>query len=142
MRTGGAAVGNSGRDAGLLRDKVVLVTGASRGIGAAAARLFATEGACVVLASRAADALEAVASGIRDEGGVADALPCDLAEPDSIHAAVRGVETLHGRLDGAFNNGAANQRPGPLDTTSDEDIDRMFTVNFRAQWTLMTLEAE
>ncbi|MEV5410093.1 SDR family oxidoreductase [Thermopolyspora sp. NPDC052614] len=126
---------------GLLAGKVVLITGASRGIGAAAARLFAREGAAVVLAARTTDALDRVVAEIRAGGGVADAVTMDLADRASIRAAVDQVEKLHGRLDGAFNNGAAGQRPGPLDTTSDEDIDRQFAVNFRAHWTAMTAEA-
>ncbi|SDK61070.1 NAD(P)-dependent dehydrogenase, short-chain alcohol dehydrogenase family [Nonomuraea maritima] len=128
---------------GLLTGKVVLITGASRGIGAAAARLFAREGASVVLAARGVDALQKIVAEIRADGGVADAVPLDLADRASIRAAVDHVEKLHGRLDGAFNNGAAGQRrPGPLDTTADEDIDEQFTVNFRAHWTAMTAEAE
>ncbi|MGP3776331.1 SDR family NAD(P)-dependent oxidoreductase [Streptomyces sp. SDT5-1] len=126
---------------GLLSGKVVFITGASRGIGAAAARLFAREGAAVVLAARGTDALERVVAEIRAEGGVADAVRLDLADPDSVRAAVDRAEELHGRLDGAFNNGAAAQRPGPLHTTSDEDIDVQFAVNFRGQWTAMTCEA-
>jgi short chain dehydrogenase len=102
---------------GLLTGRVVFITGASRGIGAAAARLFAQEGAAVVLAARSADALDRVVTEVR-------------------------VEELHGRLDGAFNNGAAfQQQPGPLDTTSDEDIDEQFAVNFRAHWTAIRTEA-
>ena len=65
----------------------------------------------------------------------------DLADRASIRAAVDRVEELHGRLDGAFNNGAAIQHPGPLDTTSDEDIDEQFAVNFRAHWTAMNAQA-
>jgi NAD(P)-dependent dehydrogenase (short-subunit alcohol dehydrogenase family) len=126
---------------GLLAGKVVLITGASRGIGAAAARLFAREGAAVVLAARGADALGKVVAEVRADGGTADAVTMDLAERESIRAAVGRVAELHGRLDGAFNNGAAIQQPGPLDTTSDEDIDRQFAVNFRAHWTAMTAEA-
>ncbi|WP_432945503.1 SDR family NAD(P)-dependent oxidoreductase [Kribbella sp. CA-253562] len=126
---------------GLLTGKVVLITGASRGIGAAAARLFTAEGAAVVLAARSTDALEQLVKDIRADGGVADAVPLDLADRASIRAAVDRVEQLHGRLDGAFNNGAAIQHPGPLDTTSDEDIDQQFAVNFRAHWTAMTAEA-
>jgi NAD(P)-dependent dehydrogenase (short-subunit alcohol dehydrogenase family) len=126
---------------GLLTGKVVFITGASRGIGAAAAQLFAREGAAVVLAARSADALDQVVAKVRADGGVADAVTVDLADRASIHAAVGRVEELHGRLDGAFNNGAAIQQPGPLDTTSDEDIDRQFAVNFRAHWTAMTAEA-
>ncbi|MEU7476270.1 SDR family oxidoreductase [Lentzea sp. NPDC042327] len=127
--------------AGLLTGKVVLITGASRGIGEAAARLFSREGAAVVLAARGADALDRVVTGIRAEGGVADAVVVDLADRDSIRAAVDRVEQLHGRLDGAFNNGAVVQQPGPLDTTSDETIDEQFVVNFRGHWTAMTAEA-
>ncbi|MGW2566018.1 SDR family NAD(P)-dependent oxidoreductase [Streptomyces sp. NPDC001537] len=127
---------------GLLTGKVVLITGASRGIGAAAARLFASEGAAVVLAARSTGALDAIVADIRADGGAADAVPLDLADRASIRAAVDHVEKLHGRLDGAFNNAAVPQQQfGPLDTTSDEDIDEQFAVNFRAHWTAMTAEA-
>ncbi|AEM86073.1 SDR family NAD(P)-dependent oxidoreductase [Streptomyces violaceusniger] len=126
---------------GLLTGKVVFITGASRGIGAAAARLFAAEGAAVVLAARSTDALDRIVTEVRADGGVADAVPLDLADRASVRAAVDRVEELHGRLDGAFNNGAAIQQPGPLETTSDEDIDEQFAVNFRSHWTAMTAEA-
>jgi len=126
---------------GLLAGKVMFITGASRGIGAAAARLFAQEGAAVVLAARSGGALGQVVAQIRADGGTADAVTMDLADPASIRAAVDRVDELHGRLDGAFNNGAAGQLPGPLDTTSDQDIDDQFAVNFRAHWTAMTAEA-
>jgi NAD(P)-dependent dehydrogenase (short-subunit alcohol dehydrogenase family) len=126
---------------GLLAGKVVFITGASRGIGAAAAQLFAREGASVVLGARGTDALAGVVETIRAAGGVADAVSLDLADPASIRAAVDRVATLHGRLDGAFNNGATIQHPGPLDGTSEEDIDQQFAVNFRAHWTAMTAEA-
>ena len=127
---------------GLLTGKVILITGASRGIGAAAARLFAHEGASVVLAARSTEALDGIVAGIRADGGVADAVTLDLADRASIRAAVDGVDELHGRLDGAFNNGAAGQQqPGPLDGTTDDDIDEQFVVNFRAHWTAMNAEA-
>jgi NAD(P)-dependent dehydrogenase (short-subunit alcohol dehydrogenase family) len=126
---------------GLLTGKVVFITGASRGIGEAAARLFAREGASVVLAARGTGALERIVSEIRTDGGVADSVTLDLADPASIRAAVARVDELHGRLDGAFNNGAAIQQPGPLDATSGDDIDAQFAVNFRAHWTAMTAEA-
>ncbi|GAA0343709.1 SDR family oxidoreductase [Actinoallomurus spadix] len=126
---------------GLLTGKVVFITGASRGIGAAAARLFAREGAAVVLAARDTAALDRIVTEIRAGGGAADAVTMDLADHASIRAAVGRVGELHGRLDGAFNNGGVAQRPGPLDATSDEDIDQQFAVNFRAHWIAMTAEA-
>jgi NAD(P)-dependent dehydrogenase (short-subunit alcohol dehydrogenase family) len=126
---------------GLLTGKVVFITGASRGIGAAAARLFAREGAAVVLAARSTDALQRIVTEVRADGGIADAVAMDLADRASIRDAVDRIAELHGRLDGAFNNGAAIQQPGPLDTTSDEDVDEQFAVNFRAHWTAMTAEA-
>jgi NAD(P)-dependent dehydrogenase (short-subunit alcohol dehydrogenase family) len=126
---------------GLLTGKVIFITGASRGIGAAAARLFTREGAAVVLAARSTDALDRIVSEIRADGGVADAVGVDLADRAGIRAAVDRVASLHGRLDGAFNNGGTAQQPGPLDTTSDADIDEQFAVNFRSHWTAMNAEA-
>ena len=127
---------------GLLTGKVVFITGASRGIGEAAARLFSREGATVMLAARGTEALDRIVTEIRAEGGIADAVALDLADQASVRAAVSHVEELHGRLDGAFNNGAAiQQQPGPLDITTDEDINEQFAVNFRSHWTAMTAEA-
>ncbi|MCD9879833.1 SDR family NAD(P)-dependent oxidoreductase [Streptomyces guryensis] len=131
---------SAGAPVGLLTGKVVFITGASRGIGAAAARLFASEGAAVVLAARSTDALDRIVKEIRADGGVADAVTMDLADRASIRAAVDRVGELYGRLDGAFNNGAVIQQPGPVDATTDEDIDEQFTVNFRSHWTAMNAE--
>ncbi|CCH88976.1 Short-chain dehydrogenase/reductase SDR [Modestobacter italicus] len=127
---------------GMLTGKVLFITGASRGIGAAAAQLFASQGASVVLAARNTAALDTLVAQIRDEGGTADAVAMDLSDRTSIRAAVDRVEHLHGRLDGAFNNGGVNQQDvGPLDTTSDDDIDEQFAVNFRSHWVAMVSEA-
>ncbi|MGJ0117880.1 SDR family NAD(P)-dependent oxidoreductase [Williamsia sp. MIQD14] len=125
---------------GLLADKVILITGASRGIGAAAAHLFAAEGAAVVLAARSTDALDRIVADIRATGGVADAVTVDLADAASIRSAVGRTAEMHGRLDGAFNNGGIVQQPGPLEATSDIDLDDQFAVNFRAHWVAMAAE--
>ncbi|RCK71200.1 SDR family NAD(P)-dependent oxidoreductase [Desertihabitans brevis] len=127
---------------GLLTDKVIFITGASRGIGAAAAHLFAAEGASVVLAARNTAALDTIVAEIRADGGTADAVAVDLSDRGSVRAAIDRVDQLHGRLDGAFNNaGVAQKQVGPLDTTTDENIDEQFAVNFLAHWTAMNAEA-
>ncbi len=125
---------------GLLDDKVAFVTGAGRGIGAAAARLFAREGAAVVLAARTEAQLKEVTAQVRDQGGVADYVVCDLSDSADVRAAVDRVVQLHGRLDFAFNNGAIGQTPGPLDGLPEAELDHVYSVNFRGQWLAMAAE--
>nr|WP_229925250.1 glucose 1-dehydrogenase [Streptomyces longispororuber] len=125
---------------GLLAGKVAFVTGAGRGIGAAAARLFAREGARVLLAARTEDELKKVAEGIRADGGTADHAVCDLADPASVRAAVDRCVERYGRLDVAFNNGATGQPPGPLDQLSEADFDHVSAVNFKGPWLAMAAE--
>ena len=124
----------------LLDGKVALITGAGRGIGAAAARLFAREGARVVLAARTETELDAVTDEIRAAGGVAHYLICDLSDAASVQAAVDRVIELHGRLDIAFNNGATIIPPGPMDLVREKDFDHIYAVNLRGCWLAMVAE--
>jgi NAD(P)-dependent dehydrogenase (short-subunit alcohol dehydrogenase family) len=125
---------------GLLAGKVAFITGAGRGIGAAAARLFAREGARVLLAARTEAQLKAVTEEIRAAGGTADFVVCDLADAASVRAAVDRTVALYGRLDVAFNNGATIQRPGPLDQLPEADFDHVYAVNLKGQWLAMAAE--
>lgn len=125
---------------GLLADKVAFITGAGRGIGAAAARLFAREGARVLLAARTEAQLKAVTEEVRTAGGVADYVLCDLADAASVRAAVDRAVDLHGRLDVAFNNGATIVPPGPMDQVLEADFDHVYAVNLRGPWLAMTAE--
>ncbi|MFH8342432.1 SDR family NAD(P)-dependent oxidoreductase [Streptomyces sp. AM6-12] len=126
--------------AGLLAGKVAFITGAGRGIGAAAARLFAREGARVLLAARTEEQLTAVAEEIRAAGGSADHVVCDLSDGASVRAAVDRAVERFGRLDVAFNNGATIQRPAPLDELPEADLDRIYTVNMKGVWLAMAAE--
>jgi len=88
----------------VLEGTVALVTGASSGIGAAAASALAAQGAAVALAARRRDRLEALAAGIRDQGGTALVLECDVRqEKQATDAVARTVGEL-GRLDTLINN--------------------------------------
>jgi NAD(P)-dependent dehydrogenase (short-subunit alcohol dehydrogenase family) len=126
----------------LLNEKIAFISGAGRGIGAAAARLFAREGAKVVLAARTEDQLKAVTEEIRAAGGTADYVVCDLADPSSVRAAVDRVLDRHGRLDVAFNNGATAIPPAPIDRVTLEDFDRLYEVNLRGTWLSMVAQVE
>ncbi|WP_330284425.1 SDR family NAD(P)-dependent oxidoreductase [Streptomyces sp. NBC_00588] len=130
----------SATTSGLLAGKVAFITGAGRGIGAAAARLFAREGARVLLAARTEAQLKAVVEEIRAAGGTADHVRCDLADPASVRVAVDRAVELYGRLDVAFNNGATAQRPGPMDQLPEADFDHVLAVNLKGPWLAMNAE--
>jgi NAD(P)-dependent dehydrogenase (short-subunit alcohol dehydrogenase family) len=95
-----------------LAGRVVFVTGASSGIGRAAVRRFAAEGASVVAASRRQGRLDEVVAEARAAGGEAMAVPCDVTDEASVRDAVAATVDRYGRLDGAFNNagGPGGQR--------------------------------
>ncbi|GAB2704587.1 SDR family NAD(P)-dependent oxidoreductase [Kitasatospora kifunensis] len=125
---------------GLLAGKVAFITGAGRGIGAAAARLFAREGARVLLAARTEAQLKAVTEEVRTAGGTADYVLCDLADATSVRAAVDRAVDLYGRLDVAFNNGATMVPPGPMDEVREADFDYVYAVNLKGPWLAMAAE--
>ncbi|CAH0498199.1 SDR family NAD(P)-dependent oxidoreductase [Novosphingobium sp. CECT 9465] len=121
---------------GRLQGKVALVTGAGSGIGEASALRFGREGATVVALGRRKDAIERVAAAIRDAGGQAISAVVDIAEEDSIAAAVSGVVAQFGRIDVLFNNAAltdtaimAQDRDAVSLTTA--LWDRVLAVNLR-----------
>jgi NAD(P)-dependent dehydrogenase (short-subunit alcohol dehydrogenase family) len=126
---------------GLLADKVAFITGAGRGIGAAAARLFAREGARVLLAARTEEELKVVTNEVRAAGGVADYVLVDLADAISVRAAVDRVVEVYGRLDVAFNNGATIVPPGPMDQVPEADFDHVYAVNLKGAWLAIAAEA-
>jgi NAD(P)-dependent dehydrogenase (short-subunit alcohol dehydrogenase family) len=125
---------------GLLAGKVAFITGAGRGIGAAAARLFAAEGAQVLLASRTEDQLKVVTQEIRAAGGAADYAVCDVADAARVRAAVDRTLDTYGRLDIAFNNGATIVPPGLLDEVTEADFDHVYAVNLKGVWLAMVAE--
>ncbi len=117
---------------GLLANKVILVTGAGRGIGAAAAKVFAAEGAALMLASRTESELKATAEEIRERGGTADYTVTDLSSTESVQAVVDATVRANGRLDGAFNNGGASVGIVPMTDVSEAQFDMMVSTNFRS----------
>lgn len=107
-----------------------VVTGAASGLGREVARLFAAEGARVVVADMNADGAEAVAGQIRGEGGTAVAHATDVTDEAQIVAALERSESEFGGLDFVINN-AGVQLEKPLHETSNEEYDWVFDVNVR-----------
>jgi NAD(P)-dependent dehydrogenase (short-subunit alcohol dehydrogenase family) len=116
-----------------LRDEVVFITGASRGIGAATAVASAREGARVALLGTDSAAGEEVATTCRASGGEAMWLAVDLEHEDEIASAVARVVDAWGRIDVLINN-AAIYAKGTVVTTSRDDWERLMRVNVTAAY--------
>ncbi|GAA3542253.1 hypothetical protein AFL01nite_09450 [Aeromicrobium flavum] len=120
--------------------QVIVVTGSSSGIGAAAARRLAARGATVCLLARRADELESVAAGIRADGGRADAYPVDLTDEAATRRTVAEVLAAHGRVDVLLSNAARSIRR-PIAESLDRlhDHERVMAINYFAAVRLVHL---
>ena len=90
------------------KDQVVLITGASRGIGEAIAHQFAAEGAQVIVSSRSQEGVDAVAAAINEQGGKAAAITCHNGDRESREQLIAQTVEQFGRVDVMINNAAAN----------------------------------
>ena len=122
--------------------RVALVTGASRGIGEAAARTLAAYGAKVIVASRKLDACETVAASIRAAGGEAEALACHIGEMTQVEGAFEAIGKRHGRLDILVNNAATNPHHGPIVDTDLGAFQKTVDVNIRGYFFMSALGAK
>jgi 3-oxoacyl-[acyl-carrier protein] reductase len=118
-----------------LQDRVALVTGSSRGIGAAIATLFANEGARVVVHGRDTDAVETVRSQIEATGAQVMSVIADLTRYDEIEGMRDRIEQVHGPVEILVANaGGSPSRPGPIEEISEEawraSVDANLTATF------------
>ncbi|WP_340108786.1 SDR family oxidoreductase [Pikeienuella sp. HZG-20] len=114
-----------------LKDKTALITGASRGIGAATAEVFANAGAAVILAARTTNETEALAERIRAAGGRAEAVACDVTRYSDVEAAVARAESAFGPLDILVNNAGAIDPIGRLETIDPAAWSQVVDVNLK-----------
>ena len=115
---------------GQLSNKVALITGAAGGIGSVAARLFADEGAGVMLVDLDEDALAPLAAGIDRAGYVA----ADVSDAVQMRHAVEETVREFGGLDIALLNAGIEGRIAPITEQTEEDFDRMMAINVRGVW--------
>lgn len=125
---------------GNFTDKVVLVTGATSGIGHAVAVKFAEESACVVALGRNQSALSEVGESIKNAGGKPLAIAVDVTKESEIHQAIDETVNTFGRLD-VLVNAAGHISTGSIEETSMAAWDAMMNVNLRAVFHLMQLAA-
>jgi NAD(P)-dependent dehydrogenase (short-subunit alcohol dehydrogenase family) len=125
-----------GEGSGRLDGKRALVTGASRGIGAAIARRFAELGADVALAARSAGAIEALAAELRQTGTRAVAVPADLADRDSLQALIERVGEEFGGLDVLVNNAGMLPAAVRAEAVGWTEWDGAIGLNLSAPWYL------
>jgi len=123
-----------------LKDKVAIVTGSTRGIGAACAQEFAAEGAKVVGAGRTVELGDQVVEGIRAEGGEAIFVRCDVSQKAQIHDLVAKAVEHYGTIDIVVNNAGVNHAADFLDIT-EEDWDRVMAVDLKGTFLVSQLAA-
>ena len=126
-----------------MRGKNVLITGASKGLGAALATELAREGSRVVLVARGADELEKTVRRIRAEGGEAHALPADVSDKRAVHGIAGAAAALVGPIDVLVHN-ASTLGPVPLRLLLDtqcEDLERVLQTNLIGPFRLTKIVA-
>ncbi len=113
-----------------MKDRVAIVTGAARGIGAATAQVLAQKGAKVAVSDIDAGLIEQVVATIQQAGGEAAAFPCDVSHPSETDKLVNDVVSKYGRLDILVNNAGICPRI-PVDEMTEEMFDLMFNINLK-----------
>jgi NAD(P)-dependent dehydrogenase (short-subunit alcohol dehydrogenase family) len=121
-------------------NKVALVTGAASGMGLATAQAFAEEGAAVMLADVAEEAVNAHARKLVAAGHKAIAIRCDVSDDAQVKTMVERTVSEFGRLDAAFNNAGVMARIAPTADSTREDWDRVIGINLRGVWSCMKYE--
>ena len=123
-----------------LTGRIALVTGASRGIGEAIAKLLAEQGAHVIVSSRKIDDCQAVADAITEAGGAAEAWACHVGDMGQIKEAFEYIANKHGKLDILVNNAATNPYFGHILDTDIDAYNKTVDVNIRGYF-FMSAEA-
>jgi NAD(P)-dependent dehydrogenase (short-subunit alcohol dehydrogenase family) len=125
----------------LLKDKVAIVTGASRGIGKSIAEVFAREGATVLICGRRQNTVEEVAAGLTGLAGRVLPMACHVGRAEELERLVDFTSRECGRIDILVNNAATNIAQGPAIHMDDGQFDKMVDINLKSAYRLIRLVA-
>jgi NAD(P)-dependent dehydrogenase (short-subunit alcohol dehydrogenase family) len=125
---------------GILEGKVALITGAGSGIGRASAKIFAREGAQLVIADVVAEAARETLEAVKQAGAKAICLNADVSKSSDVDSAVARTVAEFGRLDCAFNNAGIEGEPALTHKCSEANWNRVLAINLTGVWLCMKAE--
>jgi NAD(P)-dependent dehydrogenase (short-subunit alcohol dehydrogenase family) len=126
--------------AGILEGKVALITGAGSGIGQATSRIFAREGAKLVLADVVEEGGNRTLKMVQDLGANATFVRCDVSKSSDVDAAIAKAVQTYGRIDCAFNNAGIEGETGDTHQCSEQNWARVISINLTGVWLCMKAE--
>src|SRR6266567_9046843 len=124
-----------------LKDKIAIVTGASRGIGKATAEVFAREGATVVICGRKQNTLDQVAAELKGLAGRIVPVACHVGKLEDLQRLVDTTISEFGKIDILVNNAATNIAQGPSIEMDDGQFDKMVEINLKSAYRLTRMVA-
>ena len=122
-----------------VKDKVVIITGSSKGIGLAIAEKLCANGAKVIISSRKQDACDDVAAGLKAKGYQAVGIACHVGDAEQRQALIEKTVSAFGKIDVLINNAAINPVFGPIEDSDEAAFDKIMNVNVKAVWSLSNL---
>lgn len=123
-----------------MENQVIFVTGGAMGMGEAVSVMAAEKGAKVVVADINEEAAQKTVDKIKTLGSEASAVKCDVSSANDVEAAINFVVEKYGRLDAAFNNAGIQPRPSKLADLSEEEYDRVMSINLKGTFLTMKYE--
>lgn len=121
----------------MFKGKIALITGASKGIGAAVAKRYAAEGAHVILVARSKRALERVDDAIREKGGTATLVPMDLSKPENIDLLSKSVYERFGKIDILVANAGILGSLTPMHQQTEKAWNEVLNINLTSNWHIL-----
>ena len=126
----------------LMKDEVIVVTGAGGGLGSELVKILAAAEATVVLVDQNIHPIQTLAENLQQQGGQATAYECDVTDPEAIKELIASIDKDHGRLDVLVNSAGILGADNPMFEVQASDWDAVMNVNLKATWQASTFVAD